>query len=970
MKLKYVAIFLVLLCCLMGAASAAEDISVDAVDDAIDDVVITDEAVDADLLADDIISAEPADADSEADQSDVSIETNDEEGNTRASGTATVSDWTTLRNKSQETGTDYTITLNGPITIGTGDILFKNNAIIQGNANSYITGNAAGRIPFKSTTNSLSITFRNVKFQNINCQMLIQLQSTGISKIENCTFINITTGNDHHSVLYNTWGTMNVTGCNFTNCTTGYGVITNYNWMSQIGVILNVKNSRFENNSALYEPGAINNCGKLTVYNSTFIGNHAELWAGAIHTHSNANTVINKSYFQGNTAEWNGGALYTYSVLEVYNSCFVDNNCSSNTGGGAIGAYNYGSSYNIIVDNCTFKRNNNLASEGRGGAISTLNGGHLNVYDSTFISNSADIGQAICAYNENIENGTSDQPYLSIEGNTFINHTGTNDTVFIGGVAESFEDNEFINSPQTQYSFGSGNIYNSIVVPMKKANLLAASPDDEDVLGDAYYSDITYVNASSEYTGSPTSRKYKGITIGDSWERAFASLNYGISYINNGGTILIAGGVYTELTQAYISDKFTYSIIFKGFEDGVIFNFTEYNLDLGSRDSYGEMHDGVYPVNTLITHDNIVFDCDVKVGSKNFKFVNCTFNKGLEITRDYVSDDICNITFENCIFANPKSDIVVADNNNVIYNGCTFPVTAVDSVVDISSPEKGTVVVTLTDNSTNPIAGATFKYTVNGGEEKTATTGDDGKYAITGLTGEVTVAVNYEGNESFNGITGSKSFNFTDEPAPSNDTNGSNSTPVPPAKVATKLTASKVTATYNVAKKLVITLKDANGKALANKKVTVKVGSISKTLKTNNKGQVSLNVATLVPKTYTATVKFAGDSSYKASSVKPKVVVSKAKPKITAKAKTFKVKVKTKKYTVTLKNNKGKVLKKVKLTLKVGKKTYKATTNSKGKATFKITKLTKKGKYTATVKFAGSKYYKALSKKVKITVKK
>ena len=81
MKLKYVAIFLVLLCCLMGAASAAEDISADAVGDAIDDVVITDEAVDADLPTDDIISAEPADADSEADQSDVSIETNDEEGN-------------------------------------------------------------------------------------------------------------------------------------------------------------------------------------------------------------------------------------------------------------------------------------------------------------------------------------------------------------------------------------------------------------------------------------------------------------------------------------------------------------------------------------------------------------------------------------------------------------------------------------------------------------------------------------------------------------------------------------------------------------------------------------------------------------------------------------------------------------------------------------------------------------------------
>ena len=236
------------------------------------------------------------------------------------------------------------------------------------------------------------------------------------------------------------------------------------------------------------------------------------------------------------------------------------------------------------------------------------------------------------------------------------------------------------------------------------------------------------------------------------------------------------------------------------------------------------------------------------------------------------------------------------------------------------------------------------------------------------MINEVTVAVNYEGNESYNAIGDSKFFNFTDEPAPSNDTNGSNSTPVPPAKVATKLTASKVTATYNVAKKLVITLM-ANGKALANKKVTVKVGTISKTLTTNSKGQVSLNVATLVPKTYTATVKFAGDSAYTASSVKPKVVVNKAKVKIAAKAKTFKVKAKTKKVTATLKNNKGKVMKKVKLTLKIGKKTYKATTNSKGVATFKV-KLTKKGKYTGTVKFAGSKYYKALSKKVKITVKK
>ncbi len=42
MKLKYVAIFLVLLCCLMGAASAADDVSIDAVDASVDDAVAVD----------------------------------------------------------------------------------------------------------------------------------------------------------------------------------------------------------------------------------------------------------------------------------------------------------------------------------------------------------------------------------------------------------------------------------------------------------------------------------------------------------------------------------------------------------------------------------------------------------------------------------------------------------------------------------------------------------------------------------------------------------------------------------------------------------------------------------------------------------------------------------------------------------------------------------------------------------------
>ena len=44
--------------------------------------------------------------------------------------------------------------------------------------------------------------------------------------------------------------------------------------------------------------------------------------------------------------------------------------------------------------------------------------------------------------------------------------------------------------------------------------------------------------------------------------------------------------------------------------------------------------------------------------------------------------------------------------------------------------------------------------------------------------------------------------------------------------------------------------------------------------------------------------------------------------------------------------------------------------NNKGKATFKIKNLKKKGTYKAVIKFKGNKNYKATSKKVKIKVKK
>lgn len=189
-------------------------------------------------------------------------------------------------------------------------------------------------------------------------------------------------------------------------------------------------------------------------------------------------------------------------------------------------------------------------------------------------------------------------------------------------------------------------------------------------------------------------------------------------------------------------------------------------------------------------------------------------------------------------------------------------------------------------------------------------------------------------------------------------------------KAPTVITAPSATVVYGNAKNLVVTLKDVKGNAIVNAKISVVLNGKSTTLNTNAKGQATLAIPTnLVPKTYALTINYAGDDTHiKSSLTTTKVTVKKASVKLTAKKAIFKAKKKSKKYTVTLKNNKGKAMKKVKLTLKVKGKTYKATTNAKGKAIFKL-KLTKKGTFKAKITYKGDKYFNKLVKTVKIKVK-
>ncbi len=187
-------------------------------------------------------------------------------------------------------------------------------------------------------------------------------------------------------------------------------------------------------------------------------------------------------------------------------------------------------------------------------------------------------------------------------------------------------------------------------------------------------------------------------------------------------------------------------------------------------------------------------------------------------------------------------------------------------------------------------------------------------------------------------------------------------------KLATKLEASAITEFYNDGQYLVAVLKDINGKAIGGERVSIDLDGV-KYLTTDANGQVKLPTAGLKPKTYNVAITFDGSDRYLKSTKNVNVIVKKATPKLKASKKTFKRKVKVKKYTITLKNNMNKAMAKVKVTIKVKGKTFTAKTNSAGKATFKLKKLTKKGKYSATVTFKGDSCYNKVTKKVRIVIK-
>ncbi|WP_067042927.1 transglutaminase domain-containing protein [Methanobrevibacter sp. YE315] len=167
-----------------------------------------------------------------------------------------------------------------------------------------------------------------------------------------------------------------------------------------------------------------------------------------------------------------------------------------------------------------------------------------------------------------------------------------------------------------------------------------------------------------------------------------------------------------------------------------------------------------------------------------------------------------------------------------------------------------------------------------------------------------------------------------------------------------------------------VALKNTDGVGIAKKTITLTVNSKTYTATTNSNGFATFNV-NLPAGTYTVTYKFsaAGDEDYSGRTGTTKVTVKKKKEtRILWKSATS-FNTGTQQFKVALKNTEGIGIAKKVIALTVKSKTYTATTNSEGIATFNVNLPA--GTYTVTYKFDGTKdsTYSGRTGTVKVTVK-
>lgn len=204
--------------------------------------------------------------------------------------------------------------------------------------------------------------------------------------------------------------------CNFTNNRADYGGAISTFDFALLG------NNLFKNNYVGTDGGAICNSGrnKLVIDNSTFIGNNANSGKGGA-IYSSSELIVMRSNFINNTAGDKGGAIWSNYIQFDGRVSFIGN--SAGLHGGAIYVDKISKDvYDLYFESNTAKGESLLGNDGAGAIFINKKCGDIYFHNSTFIGNKALAadGGAIISFDS--------ETTLNIYNCTFIDNSATGGT--------------------------------------------------------------------------------------------------------------------------------------------------------------------------------------------------------------------------------------------------------------------------------------------------------------------------------------------------------------------------------------------------------------------------------------------------------------------------------------------------------------------------------------------------------------
>ena len=859
--------------------------------------------------------------------------------------------------KAQAKGTNYTLTGN---VIYDTDIDNPGAITIQ-QANMVIDG-AGYTIDAKGMTGIFKITGTNVLLKNlkiINAKddnggaLLIYGNN---SKIIDCEFINCNAINEA-GAIYSNGSNCNISYCNFTNCSSN-----NYTG----AVFINGENStidscNFENNTAYTSAGAlgVGRVDNVKVRNCTFNNNYITIdtmedgFGGAIYWNNNTGGIIENSTFTNNNAKFCAAAICWCGYDGVINNCnFIGNNVYEN--GGAIYLY-LGTGNNIT--NSRFEDNRAK----RGAGILT-NGENTTIENCTFLNNNA-FHEAGALY---LNASNCNVKYCNFTNCSSDNYTGA---VFVKSDNAIIDSCKFDNNSAgiSAGALGVGLVDNVTVNNCTFTN----NHVTEECGGAIYWNTNTggyivnssFYNNSADHNGSAI--YYDGID-GIIEDCTFIGNTVG----ENGGALYIAGKLNRILSSIFENNtaKRGAGIIANGDKTMIMFcNFTnEHALhEAGAiylNCSYGFILQCTF---TNCSSDN--YTGAVFIKSDNGEVFNCIFdNNSAGISAGALGVGLVDyVTVNNCTFTN--NHVTEQCGGAIYWNTNTGGIIANSTFLNNSADHNGSAIYYEGNNGI--IEDCTFIGN---------TVGENGGAIYIAGKNNIIYASNFMNNSAAYGsaIYTSSNLDVLNSSFENNNISKTDNVWVNiiqnPDKI--QLIGKNVVYTINYDGTYTVTLKDLEGTPIVGKTIQfVLNGKNIGSATTNANGVATIKIsanALKAAKAGTKNLKINFNQKIYAPITKTvKVTINKEKSKLTASSKKYNLRLKTKKYTVVLKNSKNKAIKNAKLTLKIKGKTYKASTNSQGKATFKINKLYKKGTFASVVKFAGNDYYKGVSKKVKIVIR-